>query len=487
MMKQILQMFLLWAFSIGATAASRLLTYPAPEGAPRNNDFSIRVRIPGGEWQEVDAYAWNVDRVADTRHNAETSSVAYFDFEGEVEVAVTSARDIQSYRIRPLSENIQAQREGNTLRFRLNRPADLSVEVNGDIYHNLQLFANAADIPVFRSARQVAKAYKVPLRDVIYFGPGRHVPADSVKVGSGQLVYLAGGAYVKGYLSVWQADGAKVIGHGIVNPERQQAGIMIRYSRNIEVNGPITTQLPCGESEHVAVRNAKVISWYGWGDGMNVFASNHVHYQHVFCRTSDDCSTIYCTRLGYRGGCRDITIDNAVYWADVAHPIMIGLHGNIEANEVIENVTYKDIDILEQAENQVDYQGCFGINNGDNILVRNILFSDIRIENLRRGMLFNLRVCFNRKYCHAPGRGIEDITFRNVSYNGGAPNLSIITGYNEQRRVKNIRFENLRINGELITDDMPTKPKWYKTGDMANIYIGEHTEQISFGKTSTAQ
>jgi len=46
--------------------------------------------------------------------------------------------------------------------------------------------------------------------------------------------------------------------------------------------------------------------------------------------------------------------------------------------------------------------------------------------------------------------------------------------------VKNITFENLRINGKLITDDMPGKPAWYKTGDMARIFIGEHVEGVSF-------
>lgn len=27
---------------------------------------------------------------------------------------------------------------------------------------------------------------------------------------------------------------------------------------------------------------------------------------------------------------------------------------------------------------------------------------------------------------------------------------------------------------------MPGKPKWYKTGDMAGIYIGEHVSDVTF-------
>lgn len=49
--------------------------------------------------------------------------------------------------------------------------------------------------------------------------------------------------------------------------------------------------------------------------------------------------------------------------------------------------------------------------------------------------------------------------------------------------MKNIRFENLSINGELIYDEMPDKPKWYKTADMACFYIGPHAKGITFTKT----
>lgn len=122
------------------------------------------------------------------------------------------------------------------------------------------------------------------------------------------------------------------------------------------------------------------------------------------------------TRKNYHGGCRNITIKDFVIWADVAHPIMIGLHSETSEDELIDNVLYDGVEILEHAENQIDYQGCIGINNGDNITV------------------------------------------------------------------KNVRFENLTINGKLISDDMPGKPRWYKTADMANIYVNDHVEGLTFSK-----
>ena len=72
--------------------------------------------------------------------------------------------------------------------------------------------------------------------------------------------------------------------------------------------------------------------------------------------------------------------------------------------------------------------------------------------------------------------------FKNISYNGNNAEISIIAGYNQERRIKNIIFENLVINGTLISDDMPGKPGWYKTSDMALFSVGEHVEGVVFRK-----
>lgn len=456
-------------------AQNQLVTYPAPQGAELLQDFTVKVRQPGKEWQDVATYPVKVDEVRDTKHNVEIASMGYFDFDGEVEVSVTSNKGvINTGRVRPLSYEITPQIDGNTLTFKLNRPRNLSVEVNGDIFHNLHLFANPID---------GNKPKKLKDRNLIYFAPGIHqLPGDTLNVPSGKTVYIAGGAIVKGCIQVVNARDVKVFGRGEIHPEGRGAGVRIVNSKNIQVEGLITTQCPTGGSDSVTIRNVKAISSYGWGDGMNVFASNNVLFDGVFCRNSDDCTTVYATRLGFAGGCKNITMQNSTLWADVAHPIFIGLHGDIERNEILENLNYINIDILDHREKQVDYQGCMAINAGDNNLVRNVRFENIRVEDFRQGQLICMRICFNKKYCKAPGKGIENVLFKDIIYNGTNAELSIIAGYNEERKVKNIRFENIQINGEVIYDEMPSKPKWYKTGDMARFFVGEHTEGIVFSK-----
>ena len=478
-----LSLFLLTTLlSFSMSASNVLHVYPAPDGVDKKEDFTVKVRIPGGEWQNVPTYMVKVDEVRDTRHCVEKASLAYFDFEGQVEVSVTSRNgSVETARVRPLSYGIEPAVTDSTLTFTLDRPRNLSVEINGDIFHNLHLFAGAADAnnPIdgvnVRNERQLARKRK----DVIYFGPGLH-KIDTLFPVSGQTVYIAGGAVVRGTIHVKDVSDVKICGRGIVHPSGRGEGVYVQRSKNIEVDGIISTQCPVGGSDGVKISNVKVISSYGWGDGLNVFASSNVHYDGCFARTSDDCTTVYATRKGFVGSCRNILTENCVLWADVAHPIMIGIHGNVDNPDVIENLVYRNIDILDHKEKQIDYQGCMAINAGDDNLIRNILFEDIRIEDFRQGQLVNIRIFFNRKYCLAPGRGIENITFRNVTYNGSGEEMSVIAGYSEDRKIKNVRFENLVINGEVISDDMPGKPAWYKTGDMARFFVGEHVEDLVF-------
>ena len=70
--------------------------------------------------------------------------------------------------------------------------------------------------------------------------------------------------------------------------------------------------------------------------------------------------------------------------------------------------------------------------------------------------------------------------FKDVTYNGSNAEMSVICGYDAGHRVSGVTFENLTINGLRISDDMPGKPKWYKTGDFARFYIGEHVDGVVF-------
>lgn len=455
-------------------SAQELVVYKTTDAilkSMHNDDFSVKVRKPDGEWKDLFEYGVKVDQVLGTGHSVQKASMAYFDFSGTVEVSVTSNKGaINKAKIRPLSYGIEPKINGNTLSFSISNPANLSVEINDAIFHNLHLFAN----PIEKNAPNP----KDP--NVIYFGPGIHeISNQKLQVASNKTIYLAGGAVLKGQIALDSVSNVNILGRGMVDQEIR-LGIHIANSKNVNIEGVFASQCLAGGSDGVRINNVKTISFFGWGDGMNVMASNNVFYNRVFVRSSDDCTTVYGTRKGFLGGSKNITMQNSTLWADVGHPILIGTHGNSDNPDVLENLKYTNIDILDQKEMQIDYQGCLAINVGDNNLAKNVLFENIRVEDFREGQLLNVRVFYNTKYCTAPGLGIEDVIFRNIKYNGKNANLSIIAGYNEQRKIKNISFENLMINGVLIHDEMNGKPKWYKTSDMARMFVGEHVEGISF-------
>ncbi len=467
----------------GFAAEATVVTYPAPEGAILNKTFSVEVRQSGdAEWRPLDVYAVKVDETVGAKHTVATVSMAYFDFDGEVQVRVTSnGIQVKEAKVRPLSYNIPVSRDGNSFTFSLDTPRTLSVEVNGEIFNNLQLFANPFDEnrPSDKELKRLKKDKKFH-----YFGPG-YYNVGTITLGSGETMYVAGGAVLDGNVEIKNADGVKVIGRGMIYPARN-IGVMVSESRNVEVNGIFTTQCAVGGSDNVKVENVKVMSSYGWGDGFNVFASNNVSYKHIFARTSDDCTTVYATRKGFKGGCRNILTEDAVLWADVAHPFMIGLHGSAmelgtEAPaDTISDIVYRDIDVIDMNENQIDYQGVFAIVAGDNNIVKDIVFDNIRVENFRKGKLIDMRIAWNKKYCAAPGSCIENVLFKDIFYNGDRSELSLMIGYDESRKIKGVTFDNLVINGRHIYDDMPEKPKWYKTSDFARIFIGEHVEDVVF-------
>jgi hypothetical protein len=112
--------------------------------------------------------------------------------------------------------------------------------------------------------------------------------------------------------------------------------------------------------------------------------------------------------------------------------------------------------VLEHDEDDPEYEGAFGIMAGDDNLVRDVVFENIRVERIEEGMLFNLHIAYTPKYNTSPGRGIENITFRNVSFTGeGSPGASVMYGHDASRKVRNVVLDNVTVAGRKITGPAP--------------------------------
>ena len=157
-----------------------------------------------------------------------------------------------------------------------------------------------------------------------------------------------------------------------------QQGISIAYSKNVLIEGITVINsrhytVSGGQSTGITIKNSKSFSYQGWSDGLDFMSCSDVTIDDVFLRNSDDCIALYTHRWNFYGDCRNVRVLNSTLWADIAHPINIGTHGNTETgDEVLEDMLFKNIDILEHDEDDRDYQGCMAINVGDHNLAQNI-------------------------------------------------------------------------------------------------------------------
>jgi hypothetical protein len=459
---------------------NELIIYEQPNEAIGNDDFTVLVRNPGGVWQSLFVFEAKVDM-----HHVRSASMAYFDMKGTVEVTVISNKHrIEHAVIRPLSFQIPFQTEADALSFTLNRPCKLSIEINGERFSNLHLFANPIEIDTPKpGAPYVLQVHPGTHRfgdiaeevhrlshsnngeqQTIYFMPGFHYFEDPMLyIPSGTTVYIAGGAILCGSFICNHAENIIIRGRGVLylsNMEKTTylRGVQIQFSKHIEIEGIITLDPPhysiyLGESAHIRIANFKSFSARGWCDGIDMMASSNVDIRDVFLRTSDDCIAIYGSRGEYYGDSREITIKDSIFWADVAHAMHVGIHGDHQNNgDTVENIRFENIDVLEHHEPQENYWGVMAICAGDNNTVRDVTFDQIRVEDFELGQLFDVRVVWNEKYNPVPGRWIENIVFSNITYNGNNTNPSRLLGYDEEKRVKGIHFQNVQINGKVIID-----------------------------------
>jgi len=452
-------------FAQARSATDELRTYPVPREmmySAFDDAYTVRVRTPGKEWQDLYEYRVQVD--TDTKANA---SMVYFDFSGSVEIEIQKNNGrFTEASISPLSSTIVPQRRGSIVRLTLNKPERFSVQFDDDRLHNLHIVAG--NIPVSRPQGA----------DVVHFGPGLHLPPEGLDyfpVKSGQRVYLAGGAVLKGAFDLNGVNGVQITGRGMLwDPGR---AIDLEGASNISVSDLLIVNSDCKPAARVMnIRNSHDVdvgeitgfTSGKWSDGINISTSQRVKVHDSYLRVSDDAVVVYavadcplCRDRAARTGIPDpnppgdtfdIDVRNLRIWNDVAHALYIGHFGDNDHPRTIRNVTFDNIDIANLDEDDPDWEGAIAAYSGDSTLIRDITFSNIRVDRIEEGKLINIVAGNNARYNKAPGRGIRNVTLRNVRYTGeGMPGRSIIQGLSPATSVKDIEIDGLYIGGKRMT------------------------------------
>jgi len=138
---------------------------------------------------------------------------------------------------------------------------------------------------------------------VHYFGPGVH-NAGQIDLKSGDMVYLATGAWVKGLICARGARDVSIVGHGVLGATEdakgignydQQGPILLEGTRDARIEGITifnrynwTVHLRQADGTKIdGIRILNPGEWYG-GDGIDIDSSSDVVVENFFVRTGDD-------------------------------------------------------------------------------------------------------------------------------------------------------------------------------------------------------
>ena len=475
-----------------ASAAETLRIYSGPPGEPASPDFTVEAngqpvfvyqakvrheiaKPPGSIWtHEMGA-------------KAEVASFACFDFEGKVAVAVKPNRPFQKATLLPTSYGIQPKIEGGIVRFEIDQPRKLTLLLHGSAgaspsqdgsdQRPLHLFANPME----------TGAPKQGDPNVIYFGPGIH-KTGPIEVKSGQTVYIAGGAIVRGQIlpdekpthsartglnhygpliHVQNARNVRVCGRGILDgsdmPHASRALVLVANSSDVQVDGIVIRDSPnwavsMHGSDRVSVANVSQISGRLNSDGINSVNSRAIRIRNCFVRNRDDSIVVKTTQP--TGDASDILVEGCVIWNDWGYALGI----TYETRAPIHGVTFRDCDVLDALF------WAFGIHVVDSATMSDIRFENIRVERTRGGLI-RLGITHDMWATDKERGHIRSILFDNVRFTGGGTPASEILGLDAAHRVEDVTFRNLQIGGQAVRN---AAQGWFRINDRtANIRFGE--------------
>ncbi len=470
------------AFALAAIGCARrpeVVTYAAPAGEADASQYRVEV-----EGRPVDVYA------AQSIYHDKRYDFASFDFSGRVRVRIRSAASLANARILPESSGIAPVRRSDTeLEFAADRPFRVSIERDGE-NSPLLLFGN----PPERDAPKPGDP------GVVYFGPGVH-EAGKIELISGQTLYLAGGAVVRGGV-VARGDNISIRGRGILDGNgyshfRGPTTFMVHLEkcrnavvRDIVIRGSwLFTIAPCG-CEGVTVDNVKLCgSRVHNDDGFDIINSSDVTIRDCFLRTDDDCVAVKGLRGYDRKACERITITGCSFWTERANIFRIGYESEAEA---MRDLAARDVDVIHFVDNRPPEQwwpNCvFLLHPSDGMPMERLRFEDVRVdaggarnvlvrvlpevcEGLEHPDVFGPTGWFKTWPYKEPGRYVRDCLFRDIRVAGKAgtpPGAIFVAGADAKHPVDGVSFENVIRFGRVTTVDSP------------DVKIGPHARNVKF-------
>ncbi|MBO2943392.1 S-layer homology domain-containing protein [Paenibacillus sp. F411] len=452
--------------------------YPAPEGLPASNYYSVMVNGKNSyTYQSVNHYPDTY--TSGQGDNASWTSFAMEDGPVTIEVTRLTGDPVKKAVVRPLDLGITPVIDGNTVRFTLDNPAKVSVEFDGDLKNKMFIFADPPEDPqlipnkqdphvlVYESgSHNLDQDNALTEGKTLYFEPGIHDLGDNktYSLRSNQTIYVAPGAYVKGSFTGNGQRNISILGRGIISGENKKHdgkwgvdGLLVfRNIHDFHVDGPTLVDTPgfnlanyTGISEDPAdlnvYNNIKMIGWRHNSDGIHPIGNSTV--RDIFFFGTDDAIDI-------GQGISYLDVQDVVAWQHKnGSVLLISWNG-----EYADRVSVNNVDVI--------HYDTHGGNNGHVILalhgggnpgdLRNFMIQDVRVEEFNGSSKSFIGLSITKtQFANGKDFGkIEHMYFKDLRIDQPSSG-NLISGLPSSEapdsKVSHLVFDHLVINGKVVT------------------------------------
>lgn len=413
-------------------STATLIRHPAEQ--PRSSDFTIWIN---GE--KADALL------------AEKADFAVFECSGPTDILVVAGSDAAGAQVKPSSAAITPEIEGRTVRFQIDGPRFICVDVPG--LKPFFIYANGPESSKPALATPGVRSYAA----------GHIYNVGEIVLKSGETLHIEAGAVVRGFVRATGADKVAIRGRGILDGRYHSyaqgdrvRSVVFERCTNVSVSDiimiePTSWMLVIACCRDVHVNGLKQIGSCMSSDGIDIVSSRNVLVENCCLRNDDD-------NIAVKAG----TFEKTHTWENDVDNVLVrrcvflnGQPGNVMeigyelSTDRVNNVVFEDIDVI----NAHGEGAVFSIHNGDRAVVENIRWENIRIEHYW-DKLVDFRVVRSR-YNKDLERGlIRNVHLKNIRvvhsfFNPGC-SVSLISGYNAKKPVRDVLFEDFYLNDKKV-------------------------------------
>ena len=354
-----------------------------------SKDYKVYV-FSEGIWQETDTFEtlcsdarkhrsiWNDWANEKALRDTTSYCVIEHDFNSPLRIRVKKLRgSFDNCAVRPSTYSITPTVIGDgTVEFEL--PFDqrkVSVEFDGDRFHNLFIYANKP-----YESKPSASDPKVR-----YFGPGFHNPG-TITLSEGETLFIDYGAIVYSNV-VTNGNDVSILGNGILSGQKMKHWGDDQYSwgdflvnvnngsgrtRNFTfkdvtmIDGPGWNVI-VKTTDGVVIDGVNTISWELNGDGIDICSCTGVDISNCFLRNYDDNITLKVRFIVKpMTDVSDVHIHDCLIWNDYARGIVVGPEaGSVSSAGYLHDIEVRDCIFLEHGNGgNNDLRAAFAIGQG---------------------------------------------------------------------------------------------------------------------------